>query len=55
MAAAEVLMIVGDFIAVYKVMVPFPALQMVGHIVHAWCPNKKSGQSLRTAIHDFEG
>jgi len=27
----------------------------VGHTVHAVCPNKKSGQFVRTAIHDFEG
>jgi len=39
----------------YEVMVPFQALQMVGHTVDAVCPNKKSGQSVRTAIHDFEG
>ena len=36
-------------------MVPFQALQMVGHIVHAVCPEKKAGQQVRTAIHDFEG
>jgi protease I len=35
--------------------VPFQALQMVGHTVHAICPNKKSGEFVRTAIHDFEG
>jgi protease I len=36
-------------------MVPFQALLMVGHAVHAVCPGKKSGQQVRTAIHDFEG
>jgi protease I len=36
-------------------MVPFQALQMVGHTVHAVCPGKKSGEVVRTAIHDFEG
>src|SRR6201998_4164024 len=55
MATAKLLMIVGDFVEDYEVMVPFQALQMVGHTVHAVCPNKKSGQSVRTAIHDFEG
>jgi protease I len=55
MAAAKLLMIVGDFVEDYEVMVPFQALQMVGHTVHAVCPNKKSGQFVRTAIHDFEG
>jgi protease I len=51
----KILMIVGDYVEDYEVMVPFQALQMVGHTVHAVCPNKASGQSVRTAIHDFEG
>jgi protease I len=55
MAAAKLLMIVGDYVEDYEVMVPFQALQMVGHTVHAVCPNKKAGQFVRTAIHDFEG
>jgi deglycase len=55
MAAAKLLMIVGDFVEDYEVMVPFQALQMVGHTVHAVCPDKKSGEFVRTAIHDFEG
>ncbi|MBF2084278.1 DJ-1/PfpI family protein [Thermoleptolyngbya sp. C42_A2020_037] len=53
--AAKILMLVGDFVEDYEVMVPFQALQMVGHTVHAVCPNKKSGEFVRTAIHDFEG
>jgi len=36
-------------------MVPFQALTMVGHVVHAVCPNKKAGEKIKTAIHDFEG
>jgi len=55
MAAKKILMLVGDFVEDYEVMVPFQALTMVGHIVHAVCPNKKAGQTVRTAIHDFEG
>ena len=55
MSAKKILMLVGDFVEDYEVMVPFQALQMVGHTVHAVCPDKKSGQSVRTAIHDFEG
>jgi protease I len=55
MAAKKILMIVGDFVEDYEVMVPFQALTMVGHVVHAVCPGKKSGESVRTAIHDFEG
>ena len=55
MGAKNILMIVGDFVEDYEVMVPFQALQMVGHTVHAVCPDKKEGEQVRTAIHDFEG
>src|SRR5512143_183839 len=55
MAAKKILMIVGDFVEDYEVMVPFQALLMVGHTVHAVCPGKKAGERVRTAIHDFEG
>src|SRR5580693_9267024 len=48
-------MLVGDYVEDYEVMVPFQALLMVGHTVHAVCPNKKAGQTVRTAVHDFEG
>lgn len=53
--ARKILMLVGDFVEDYEVMVPFQALQMVGHTVHAVCPGKKQNQSIRTAVHDFEG
>jgi protease I len=55
MAAKKILMLVGDFVEDYEVMVPFQALLMVGHTVHAVCPGKKAGDKIRTAIHDFEG
>jgi protease I len=55
MAAKKILMLVGDYVEDYEVMVPFQALLMVGHTVHAVCPEKKAGQTVRTAIHDFEG
>jgi protease I len=55
MAAKKILMLVGDFVEDYEVMVPFQALHMVGHTVHAVCPDKKAGDQVRTAIHDFEG
>ena len=55
MAGKKLLMIVGDFVEDYEVMVPFQALQAVGHEVHAVCPGKKRGDSVATAIHDFEG
>lgn len=55
MAAKRILMLVGDFVEDYEVMVPYQALQMVGHTVHAVCPGKKAGDKVRTAVHDFEG
>jgi protease I len=55
MSRKNILMLVGDYVEDYEVMVPFQALSMVGHTVHAICPGKKSGDSVRTAIHDFEG
>ncbi|MBX7244616.1 MAG: DJ-1/PfpI family protein [Candidatus Sumerlaeaceae bacterium] len=55
MSAKRILMIVGDFVEDYEVMVPFQALQMVGHKVKAVCPGKKTGDKVRTAVHDFEG
>jgi len=55
MAAQKILMLTGDYTEDYETMVPFQALLMVGHTVHAVCPGKKAGQQVRTAIHDFEG
>lgn len=55
MSGKNILMLVGDFGEDYEIMVPFQALQMVGHEVHAVCPGKKSGDTVKTAIHDFEG
>jgi protease I len=55
MPRKKILMLVGDYVEDYEAMVPFQALLMTGHTVHAVCPGKKSGESVRTAIHDFEG
>ena len=55
MAGKKILLLAGDFVEDYELMVPFQALQAVGHIVHAVCPGKKAGEIVRTAIHDFEG
>jgi len=51
----QILMIVGDYTEDYETMVPFQAVQMVGHTVHAVCPDKKAGDYVMTAVHDFEG
>ena len=55
MAIRKILMLVGDYVEDYEVMVPFQTLLTVGHKVDAVCPNKRAGDSVRTAIHDFEG
>jgi len=55
MKSAKILVLAGDFVEDYELMVPFQALQMVGHVVDAICPGKKKGEQVRTAIHDFEG
>ena len=55
MASKQILMIVGDFGEDYEIMVPFQALQAVGHDVHAVCPEKDGGETAKTAIHDFRG
>ena len=51
----KILMIVGDYVEDYEVMVPFQALQMVGHAVDAVCPDKKAGETVRTSVHYFDG
>src|SRR5258708_9307961 len=55
MTSAKLLLLAGDFVEDYEIMVPFQALQMVGHSVDAGGPGKKKVEQVRTAIHDFEG
>ncbi len=55
MAAKKILMLVGDYVEDYEAMVPFQALSMVGHAVHAICPDKRAGDQVRTAVHEFGG
>jgi len=55
MSGKKILLVTGDFGEDYEIMVPFQALQMVGHTVHAVCPGKQSGDTVKTAVHDFEG
>ena len=54
-AKKKILVLVGDYVEDYEIIVPFHALQMVGHTVHVVCPGKKSGDFVPTSIHDFEG
>ncbi|RLM53249.1 DJ-1/PfpI family protein [Halobellus sp. Atlit-31R] len=51
----QILMIVGDFGEDYETMVPYQALEMVGHEVDTVCPEKEAGETVKTAIHDFRG
>ena len=53
--AKKILLIAGDFVEDYEIMVPFQALTMLGYTVHAVCPDKRAGDQVRTAVHDFEG
>lgn len=55
MADKSILFLTGDFVEDYEIMVPFQALQMVGYQVDVVCPDKKAGEIIRTAVHDFEG
>ncbi|MDR1085318.1 MAG: DJ-1/PfpI family protein [Deltaproteobacteria bacterium] len=55
MASKKILFLVGDYVEDLEIMVPFQALAAVGHQVFAVCPDKKPGDIIRTAVHDFEG
>jgi protease I len=55
MPTKNILMLVGDFVEDYEAMVPFQMLLMAGHRVDAVCPGKSAGETVATAIHDFEG
>ena len=55
MSSKKILLFAGDYVEDYEIMVPYQILLMAGHQVHAVCPGKKSGQTVATAIHDFEG
>lgn len=51
----KLLMLAGDYVEDYEIMVPYQALLMVGYKVDVICPDKKAGDKVLTAIHDFEG
>src|SRR5262249_1820894 len=55
MAAKKILILTGDYVEDYEVMVPFQALAAAGYTVHPVCPGKGAGEKIRTAVHDFEG
>jgi protease I len=51
----KILILAGDYVEDYELMVPYQMLLMLGYTVHTVCPNKKAGDIVKTAIHDFEG
>lgn len=51
----KLLILAGDYVEDYEIMVPFQALSMLGFAVDAVCPGKRAGDYVLTAIHDFEG
>ncbi len=53
--AKKILELCGDFTEDYETMVPFQALSMLGYEVDAVCPDKKAGDTVPTAVHDFLG
>ena len=55
MTGKQILLVTGDFGEDYEVMVPFQALQAVGHEVDAVCPDKEASETVKTAVHDFRG
>lgn len=55
MSSKKILLLAGDYVEDYEIMVPFQALKMLGFEVDAVCPEKSAGETVLTAIHDFEG
>lgn len=53
--AKKVLMLTGDFTEDYETMVPFQTMGVLGYQVDAVCPDKKAGDTVATAVHDFLG
>ncbi len=51
----RILILAGDFVEDYELMVPYQCLTMLGYDVDVVCPDKKAGELIPTAIHDFEG
>lgn len=52
---ANILMITGDYAEDYEVMVPYQSAQILGHHICAVSPEKLAGETIKTAIYDFEG
>ena len=55
MSTPRLLLLAGDYVEDYEIMVPYQALVMLGYRVDTVCPGRKKGEHVLTAIHDFEG
>lgn len=55
MTGKKILLLAGDFVEDYEIMVADQALEAVGHEVHTVCPEKEAGETVKTSIHDFRG
>ncbi|ATU71679.1 protease [Komagataeibacter rhaeticus] len=55
MSAPRLLLLAGDYVEDYEIMVPYQALTMLGYRVDTVCPGRGKGEHVLTAIHDFEG
>ena len=53
--AKKVLLLVGDYVEDYEAMVPFQAMGAIGIEVDAIAPDRKKGDTVPTAVHDFTG
>jgi protease I len=55
MSGKRILTLVGEFSEEYEIFVFEQAMHAVGHTVHVVCPGKKTGEAIKTSLHDFEG
>ncbi|MCA5005499.1 DJ-1/PfpI family protein [Sphingobacterium bovistauri] len=53
--AKKILLLVGDYVEDYEAMVPFQAMGAIGIEVDAIAPDRKKGDVVPTAVHDFTG
>lgn len=53
--AKKILLLVGDYVEDYEAMVPFQAMGAIGIAVDAIAPDRKKGDVVPTAVHDFTG
>ncbi len=51
----KILLLAGDYVEDYEAMVPFQAMLSVGLQVDSVAPDRKKGDTVPTAVHDFVG